>query len=65
MSSRSFKNLQAIKEITYKAKLKNPSGDDLLNDMLPKLYGLFETILEEMRETYSDEDLVRVYIDHP
>ena len=65
MSSRSFKNLQAVKEITYKAKLKNPSGDELLNDMLPKLYGLFETILEELRETYSDEDLVRVYIDHP
>ena len=37
----------------------------MLNDMLPKLYGLFETILEELRETYSQEDLVRVYIDHP
>ena len=65
MSSRSFKNLNAVKEITYKAKLKTPPGDEVLNDMLPKLYGLFETILEELRETYSDEDLVRVYIDHP
>ena len=27
MSSRSFKNLNAINEITYKAKLKNPPGD--------------------------------------
>ena len=65
MSSRSFKNLNAIKEVTYRAKLKNPPGDEMLNDMLPRLYGLFETILEELRETYSDEDLVRVYIDHP
>ena len=65
MSSRSFKNLNAINEITYKAKLKNPPGDELLNDMLPNLHGLFDTVLDELKESYSEDDLVRVYIDHP
>ena len=65
MSSRSFKNLNAINKITYKAKLKNPPGDELLNDLIPNLHGLFDTILDELRQNYSDDDLVRVYIDHP
>ena len=65
MSSKSFKNLNAVNEVTYKAKLKKPPKDELLNNMLPNLYGLFESILEELRENYEGEDLVRVYIDHP
>ena len=65
MSSRSFKNLNAINEITYKAKLKTPPGDELLNDMLPNLHGLFDIVLNELKESYSEDDLVRVYIDHP
>ena len=65
MSARSFKNLNAVQEVTYKAKLKNPPQKELLNNMIPNLYGLFESVLEELRETYSEEDHVRVYIDHP
>ena len=65
MSTRSFKNLNAVQEMTYKAKLKNPPQKELLNNMIPNLYGLFESVLEELRETYGEEDHVRVYIDHP
>ena len=65
MSSKSFKNLNAVHEVTYKAKLKNPPQDQLLNDMIPNLYGLFDSVLDELREKYDGEDLVRVYIDHP
>ena len=65
MSSRSFKNLNAINEITYKAKLKTPPDDELLNDILPNLHGLFDTVLDALKENYSEGDLVRVYIDHP
>ena len=63
MSSRSFKNLNAINEITYKAKLKKTPADEFLNDMLPNLHGLFDTVLDELKESYSEDDLVRVYID--
>ena len=51
MSTRSFKNLNAVQEVTYKAKLKNSPQKQLLNNMIPNLYGLFESVLEELRET--------------
>ena len=61
MSSRSFKNLNAINEITYKAKLKKTPADELLNDMLPNLHGLFDTVPDELKESYSEDDLVSVH----
>ena len=45
IQSKSFKQSHAAREITYRAKLKNPSDDVPLNNLLPHLHALFDTIL--------------------
>ena len=42
IQSRSFKQSHASREITYRAKLKNPSKDVPLNNLLTHLHALFE-----------------------
>ena len=49
IQSKSFKQSHAAREITYRAKLKNPSDDVPLNNLLPHLHALFETILQETK----------------
>ena len=55
IQSKSFKQPHAAREITYRAKLKNPSDDVPLNNLLPHLHALFETILQE---TKADDELI-------
>ena len=49
IKSKSFKQSHAAREITYRAKLKNPSDDVPLNNLLPHLHALLETILQETK----------------
>ena len=65
IQSRSFKQSKAAREITYRAKLKNPSEEVPLNNLISHLHVLFETILEEAKRDYGDEALMRIYISHP
>ena len=65
IQSKSFKQSHAAREITYRAKLKNPNDDVPLNDLLPQLHALFETILSETKRDYGDAGVIRLYISHP
>ena len=65
IQSKSFKQSHAAREITYRAKLKNPSDDVPLNNLLSHLYALFETILQETKREYGDAGVMRIYISHP
>ena len=63
--SRSFKQSHAAREISYRAKLKNPAQHVPLGDLLPQLHALFETLLAETRRNYGDAGVMRIYISHP
>ena len=63
--SKSFKQRNAAREITYRAKLKNPSEDVTLNNLLHHLHAMFDSILIEAREEYGDKGVIRIYISHP
>ena len=65
IQSKSFKQSHAAREITYRAKLKNPSDDVPLNNLLTNLHALFETILQETKREYGDAGVMRIYISHP
>ena len=65
IQSKSFKQSHAAREITYRAKLKNPSDDVPLNNLLPHLHALFDTILQETKRDYWDAGVMRIYISHP
>ena len=65
IQSKNFKQSHAAREITYRAKLKNPSDDVPLNNLLPHLHALFETILQETKREYGDAGVMRIYISHP
>ena len=62
---KSFRQSNAAREITYRAKLKNPADDVPLNYLLPHLRALFDTIIEEARKKYGDSGVMRIYISHP
>ena len=63
IQSKSFKQSHAVREITYRAK--NPSDDVPLNNLLPHLHALFDTILQESKRDYGDAGVMRIYISHP
>lgn len=65
IQSKSFKQSNAAKEITYRAKLANPSSEVPLTDLISHIQGLFETILEETRRDYGESGVIRIYISHP
>ena len=58
VQSKSFKQHNAVKEITYRAKLKNPSEDVPLNLLPQQLHALFDTILAEAKEEYGESGVV-------
>lgn len=64
-NTKSFKNTNAAREITYQAKLKHPIDNLLLNDLGPNLQALFQTILDELKQDYGNEGVARIYINHP
>ena len=63
--SRSFKQKNAAYEMTYKVKLNNSNPELLLNNLLPNLQALFDTLLYHTREQCGDEGVDRIYINHP
>ena len=65
IQSKSFKQSHAAREITYRAKLKNPVSNVPMNDLLPHLHVLFDTILKETKREYGDAGVMRFYISHP
>ena len=64
IQSKSFKQSHAAREVTYRAKLKNPSDDVPLNNLVSHLHVLFQTILEETKREYGDAGVMRIYISH-
>ena len=65
IQSKSFRQSHAAREVTYRAKLKNPAENVPLNDLFNHVYVLMETILNEMRKNYGDAGVMRLYITHP
>ena len=63
--SRSFKQSNAAFEMTYKVKLAHRTPDLLLNNLLPNLQALFDTLLHHIREQYGEDGVARIYINHP
>ena len=63
--SKSFKQVNAAFEMTYKVKLAHRTPDLLLNNLLPNLQALFDTLLDHIREQYGEDGVARIYINHP
>ena len=61
----SFKQSNAAREITYRARLKNPSDDVPLSDLSTHIQALFESILDEARRDYGEAGVMRIFIRHP
>ena len=60
IQSKSFKQSHAAREITYRAKLKNPSDDVPLNNLLTHLHALYETIFQATKMEYGDAGVKRI-----
>ncbi len=65
VNSASFKQSNAAREITYRARVRYPAADVQLNNLLPHLHALFDTVLEEARRNYGESGVIRIYISHP
>ena len=65
IQSTSFKQSNAAREITYRARLKNPTDDVPLSDLSTHIQALFESILDEARRDYGEEGVMRIFIRHP
>ena len=63
--SKSFHKSEVAQEVTYRAKLKYPAPDKTITDLAPHLYGLFQTLIDEMIVKYGENGVARIYIDHP
>ena len=63
--SKSFKQSNAAHEMPYKLTLANKRPDLLLNNLLPNLQAMFETLLQHTREKYGKDGVARIYINHP
>ena len=65
INSKSFKQSNAAREITYSARLRDPADDVPLNCLLQHLHALFDRILQEARRDYGESGVMRIYISHP
>ena len=65
LKSRSFQQSDAVREITYKAKLAHPSDSIPLSNLVGQLRALFDSVIDEMKRLYGKEGVARVYIYHP
>lgn len=65
MNSKSFKGSSAVKEMTYRAKLKYPIENATLNGLSEHVEALFDNLIDETRKEYGEEGVGRVYINHP
>ena len=64
INSKSFKQSNAAREITCRARLRDSADDVPLNYLLQHLHALFDSILQEARRDYGDS-VMRIYISHP
>jgi len=64
MQSKSFKQKNVVSEYTYRVRPKYPAEEKPLNDLLPQLKGLFESLLDEIKKAYGQTSKVRVFIQH-
>ena len=51
--------------MTYKVKLAHRTPDLMLNNLLPNLQALFDTLLHHIHEQYGEDGVARIYINHP
>ena len=65
IQSGSFKQSNAARGITYRARLKNPSDDVPLSDLSTHIQALFESILDEARRDYGESGVMRIFIRRP
>ena len=65
-STRNFKHLNQdiAQEFSYTAVLKNSYPNSYLQNILPQLHNLFESLLDEIKTVYRDFDYVRIFIQH-
>ena len=65
-TTRNFRdhNRDIAQEFSYTAVLKNSQPFTYLQNIIPLLFNLFESLLQEIREVYRDFDLVRIFITH-
>jgi hypothetical protein len=61
----SFKKIGTVDEITYRARMREPSSDVGLHTLEVELLVLFTTILAEMRRNYPPHSALRIFIRHP
>ena len=64
--TRSFRQFHVdyAQELSYIARLRNVQPDTYLQDILPALSSLFETLLADLAQRYEPQDLIRVFITH-
>ena len=65
IQSNSFKQSNAAKEITYRARFKNPSNEIAMSDLSTHIQALFERILDEARRDYGGASVMRIFINPP
>ena len=65
IQSGSFKQSNAAKEITYRARLKHPNSNLYITDLISHLKGLFATVIDEAKRDYGESGVIRIYIQHP
>ena len=63
--SKNFHKSELAQEVTYRAKLKYPAPEKTITDLAPHLYGLFQSLIDEMIVKYGENNVARIYIDHP
>ena len=64
-NTKSFHKSEAAQELTYRAAMKNPNTALNLADLQPHLEALFSTLLTNLRKSYENGSIARLYIDHP
>ena len=55
INSKSFKQSNAAREITYRARLRVPADNVPLNYLLQHLHALFDSILQEAKGTMGNQ----------
>ena len=65
IQSGGFKQSNAAKEITYRARLKHPNSNLYITDLISHFNGLFATVIDEAKRDCGEAGGVRIYIQHP
>ena len=65
VTSRSFKRHDVAEEITYRIQPRNVNAAETLSSLSGDLYRIFETVLQDARERYGANSMMRIFIKHP